>query len=790
MINVHLDCEDESLWIDDKLRLAQSEDVGNSLVEVNMLQRKNDTLQKEVEKHDARIQQVCQDGHSMIAEDNPKSEEFQRSINNLLEKFDELRFEIEARRRRLEDSQKVQQYLFDCCEAEAWMGEQELYMMSDAGLSAAPLPEGVVSPSQPTSTSSTTENRDNTGRLRTDEQNAQSQLKKHLQLESEVEDHAVQIRQLGDVSRQLISNAFTMVNQDGSEALILPSGHTTESLTKRQMQIDKLYAGLKDLAQERRQRLEETVRLCVLQRDIQDLEAWIADKVVVADSNELGQDFEHVNLLKERFSQFAADTQQIGQERVIHVSQVANHLIDAGHADSAEIARWNENLNEAWENLLELLRTRALYIQSSWDLQKYFADCKEVLSHIDEKKKCIPEEFGRDAQSVAQLTRRHNTFEENDLKTLGDKIFQVRSEAKKLFDLYAGDKAKEISDKEQEVINEWNRLLNLINIRKHQLADMSDLYKFFNMSRDLMMWMETQMLQMRNEDKPRDVSGVELLINNHQSLKAEIDARAENFTICLNLGKDLINRRIIRANEVKDKCVQLCMQRDRITDQWRDRWDHLQLILEVYQFARDAAVAEQWLIAQEPYLLNDDLGETLDQVEQLIKKHETFEKSIHAQEERFNALRRLTTLEIKHQRTLNNNLTNENVDSSILSDASSVVNSTVRSNATDIENSRLAIYLEEFKTLEERERDAETVRMHERELREAEDRLRADQERQRNDILRERADVIIDITNAMASAGQNAATSPASSSSRLHSSPVQSKQGKLLNFTFSIQCRQ
>lgn len=31
-------------------------------------------------------------------------------------------------------------------------------------------------------------------------------------------------------------------------------------------------------------------------------------------------------------------------------------------------------------------------------------------------------------------------------------------------------------------------------------------------------------------------------------------------------------------------------------------------VLEVYQFARDAAVAETWLIAQEPYLLSLELG--------------------------------------------------------------------------------------------------------------------------------------------------------------------------------------
>lgn len=35
---------------------------------------------------------------------------------------------------------------------------------------------------------------------------------------------------------------------------------------------------------------------------------------------------------------------------------------------------------------------------------------------------------------------------------------------------------------------------------------------------------------------------------------------------------------------------------------------------------------------------------TIDQVENLIKKHEAFEKSATAQEERFSALERLTTV--------------------------------------------------------------------------------------------------------------------------------------------------
>ena len=69
--------------------------------------------------------------------------------------------------------------------------------------------------------------------------------------------------------------------------------------------------------------------------------------------------------------------------------------------------------------------------------------------------------------------------------------------------------------------------------------------------------------------------------------------------------------------------------------------------MEVYQFARDAAVAEAWLIAQEPYLMSSELGHTIDEVDNLIKKHEAFEKSAAAQEERFSALERLTTVRWK-----------------------------------------------------------------------------------------------------------------------------------------------
>ena len=172
-------------------------------------------------------------------------------------------------------------------------------------------------------------------------------------------------------------------------------------------------------------------------------------------------------------------------------------------------------------------------------------------------------------------------------------LFQVQNvqeDAAKLLVAYSGDKAREIQDREAEVVNAWRNLQINMEYRKNLLVDTADLFKFFSLVRDLMLWMEDMVRQMTTQEKPRynyfycwkhrkrhlkkyvfarflyqfqgkiamhncsnsfrDVSGVELLMNNHQSLKAEIDAREENFAICVNLGRDLLARKHYRSPEV------------------------------------------------------------------------------------------------------------------------------------------------------------------------------------------------------------------------------------------------
>lgn len=88
-----------------------------------------------------------------------------------------------------------------------------------------------------------------------------------------------------------------------------------------------------------------------------------------------------LQVLQERFTKFASETNSIGQQRMEQVNKMVNEMIDCGHSDAATIAEWKDGLNESWADLLELMETRRQMLAASHQLHKFFTDCKEVWSH-------------------------------------------------------------------------------------------------------------------------------------------------------------------------------------------------------------------------------------------------------------------------------------------------------------------------------------------------------------------------------------------------------------------------
>uniref|UniRef100_A0A8B9KYG6 Spectrin beta chain n=1 Tax=Astyanax mexicanus TaxID=7994 RepID=A0A8B9KYG6_ASTMX len=581
------DLEDEILWVQERLPMATSQEHGSSLQAVQQLMKKNQTLQRELEGHRGRVEDVLERSAVVASVRSPEAECVRMGMEQLQQLWEVLWVETERRQLTLDAMYQAQQYYFDITEVEAWLSEQELHMMNEEK-----------------------------GK---DEPSTLQLLKKHLVLEQTIEDYAETIGLLSQQCRQL-----------------LEIGHPdSEQISKRQSQIDRLYVSLKDLVDERKCGLEQQYWLFQLNREVDELEQWIAEREMTASSTELGQDYEHVTILQEKFTEFASETGTLGQERVTAVNQMVDELIDYGHADAATIAEWKDGVNEAWADLLELMETRAQMLAASHQLHKFFSDCREVLTQIDDKQRRLPEvrALQDGSTNTTALQRLMNTFE-HDIQLLVNQVRQLQESAAQLRMVYAGEKAEAIGMQEQIVMQAWKELLISCEECRVQITTATDKLRFFGVVRDQLMWMDSIICQIGTEEKPRDVSSVEVLMNYHQSLKSEVEARNKSMLQCIEMGKTLLAAR----NPV------LAKQRE-LTEKWDKHWEELQHMLEVHQFAQEAVVAEAWLTAQEPFINSQELGGSVDEVEQLIRRHEAFRKAAATWEERFSSLRRLTTVE-------------------------------------------------------------------------------------------------------------------------------------------------
>ncbi|XP_074389833.1 spectrin beta chain, non-erythrocytic 2 [Zonotrichia albicollis] len=610
------DLEDELLWVQERQALAMSTDHGKDLPSVQLLLQKNETLQKELQGRERRVSELLErealpgpglpepgvpDGVPGGVPEPGVPGGVPGGVAALREAWKELRAQVERRQRRLEAALAAQRFLRDAAAAEAWLGERELHMLAQDKAK--------------------------------DEPGAQAMLSRHLGLEQELRDYGGTVELLAEQGRAMAGSGH-------------PDG---ERLRARAAQLQRLHAGLCHLAGERRATLQGHHRLCQLRRDLDDLEQWISEREVVAASRELGQDFEHVTLLRDKFREFSRDTGGLGQERVDAANAAAAALISGGHPERAAVAQWQAGLNEAWAELLELVATRAQELAAAHDLQRFRRDARQVLEQLRAKARQVPEELGRDLRGAEGLERQHRAFE-HDVQALSVQVSAVQESASRLAAAYAGPRAEELRAQEGAVAAAWAELRGRCQRRRRLLGDSVEQFRFLRAARDLRLWMDGVQLQLQARERPRDVTAAELLIQQHQGLRAELEAREGSFGAAVAAATALLQRGHHDADKLSQELAELQERRRDIGERWQDKLEWLQTVLEVLVFGRDAATAEAWLASREPLARAPELGSSLAEAETLLKRHQSFQKAAAAWEERFAALSRLTTLEEKERR--------------------------------------------------------------------------------------------------------------------------------------------
>ncbi|CAB4055755.1 SPTA [Lepeophtheirus salmonis] len=274
------------------------------------------------------------------------------------------------------------------------------------------------------------------------------------------------------------------------------------------------------------------------------------------------------------------------------------------------------------------------------------------------------DEYGHDLEHVEVLQRKFEEFQK-DMASQEYRVSEVGDTADKL---------------KEEVQAAWARLKKLANGRKEKLFGAHEIQRFNRDADETIAWITEKDAVLSSDDYGKGLASVQALQRKHEGVERDLAALEDKV---LTLGQEadrLCQIHPEHAEQIKAKHQEISKKLGAVD---LTSWiNDMQAVIEADELAKDVNGAEALLEShaehkseidvredsfrataeaeipskqirgwekQEAFLTNKDLGDSLDSVEAMIKKHEDFEKSLAAQEEKIKALDEFATKLIKGQ---------------------------------------------------------------------------------------------------------------------------------------------
>ncbi|XP_047920914.1 spectrin beta chain, non-erythrocytic 5 [Anser cygnoides] len=578
----------EMNWINERLPIAHSTNCGKSLDVAQSLLQKHKELQAEVNAHKQQVQRVLDKGRTMIVGQHPSAQKINEKCQELVTAWQGLEKACEERMKQLQHSVGFQEFLMNTSDLETWIAEKRpLVTSKDYG-------------------------KDEDGTLKL--------LKKNKALQHEIAVYQNLLKELSESAQNLpLAGSIQYVEVDAPK-----------------QQVHARLQELQELAAARGKKLDETLALHEFLREYEDLQDWITQQKQAASSEDYGNDYEHVLQLCAKYNTFQHQLEAAGK-RVVTCQQLAESLLNSGHSESREIRQKQKELRNSWEELLEITRLRGERLKDAEVIHKCYQDLTDALAHIEEKSKSIPDGIAKDMRGVQTQLRNHVALE-HELLGNEQQLQELIHSADHVLTRCSKKQVADLKAKQQAIVTNWKALKSKVELRKKLLEKAHKLYQFQALVWDYFSWTAEIIREMRAKETIRDLSTSSLRLTQHQQLLSEIEAREEKYNHVVQLGQSLLQDEEIGSKEIQQKLQSLLEEKENVYSEWKQKKKWLEKVHQEQMFYKDWNHLDKLLNSQEVYLKSSDLGSSVDEVEQLIRKHEAFEKLLASQDEKIMSL--------------------------------------------------------------------------------------------------------------------------------------------------------
>ena len=395
-----------------------------------------------------------------------------------------------------------------------------------------------------------------------DTTNLQTKIQKHQAFEAEVLAHRNAVDELDINGKKMVSEGH----------------YATDVITDRLREIEELWNLLMEKLRFKTDRLQDALELVVFLRNCDELLFWISDKETYLKSNDsiTGEptgpsqgDVDHMEVVQKKFEDFKKELMN-NEYRLVTINERAQQLCDRNHPDNNQIRSKSDEVNAAWHRLRHQASVREQNLLGAHEVHQFNRDVSETLSWMREKVALLDgDDLGQDIASVQTLQRKHDGLE-RDLAAIRETVAQLEQQADRLKGT-SPEMVDAIEDKRDQLDNGWKDLESKANDRRQRLEQQYRLMRFTADHRELSAWLNEIRNQMSAEDLATDVAGAEGLKKRHMELKAEMDAREDQFNQLSEDGNRLTELGHPQANQINNMLGQLNDDKKTVQEMWADK---------------------------------------------------------------------------------------------------------------------------------------------------------------------------------------------------------------------------
>uniref|UniRef100_A0A672QKD3 Spectrin, beta, non-erythrocytic 5 n=1 Tax=Sinocyclocheilus grahami TaxID=75366 RepID=A0A672QKD3_SINGR len=427
-------------------------------------------------------------------------------------------------------------------------------------------------------------------------------------------------------------NIIESVQQAGNELVTLRHPKSKE-IKQTVSALITHWEDLKQAVAARGKVLEDNRDFLEFLQKVEQVEVWIRQKEVMINVGDVGEDYEHGQQLLKKLSEFRGSGSgdvTVDDAHIKTINTLAARLERQNSDELATVRKRRQQLNERWSNFHGNLSSYKRKLEAALEIHALIRELEEVRDRAGEKMLLLQGQgCGVDVESVENLIRRHEEME-REARVIQERGTALEKETKDRLRRHC-DLADKLSKKQEEVNIALVKLDKEIKRRKERLQESHQLQLFKANQRLLLDWTLKQSAEIVKKGLPKNKTEAESFILEHQNWKAEIDARSERIDSVKSFGQNLVKSGHSDSVEIKEALCKLEDAKTKLAQAWEDRKKTLDQALKLQIFLGYADQTESWMSNREAFLINEDLGGSVSEVEALQRKHALFENSLEAQ---------------------------------------------------------------------------------------------------------------------------------------------------------------